>query len=163
MEIAVPKMNLDAPMDTTAIPVPVIEASSAVPALSWRSTTAGAMLVARLDGKDVAGISGPWDGSYALTWWTHPGRHQLELFDSQSAARYAVEAWARRVRTYAPHPVVAQMLESWDEEGREVTPGGLEDDAPAPPSVWRRWWARLAPSRVRRSEWSSLGDALNLC
>ncbi len=58
-------------------------------------------MVAYLDGKAVAGVSGPWPvNQYALTWWDRPvPARQLELFDSLAAAQRRVEDWAWRMRT----------------------------------------------------------------
>ena len=58
-------------------------------------------MVAYLDGKAVAGVSGPWPvNQYALTWWDRPmPARQLELFDSLASAQQRVEEWAWRMRT----------------------------------------------------------------
>src|SRR4051794_8182504 len=38
--------------------------------IDWRQRYEGVLMVAYLDGKAVAGISGPWPvNQYALTWW----------------------------------------------------------------------------------------------
>jgi len=69
--------------------------------IDWRQRYEGVLTVAYLDGKAVAGISGPWPvNQYALTWWDRPvPARQLELFDSLEAAQARVEEWAWRMRT----------------------------------------------------------------
>jgi hypothetical protein len=69
--------------------------------IDWRQRYEGVLMVAYLDGKAVAGISGPWPvEQYALTWWDRPvPARQLELFDSLEAAQQRVEEWAFRMRT----------------------------------------------------------------
>jgi hypothetical protein len=71
--------------------------------IDWRQRYEGVLMVAYLDGKAVAGISGPWPvNQYALTWWDRPvPARQLELFDSLAAAQRRVEEWAWRMRTIA--------------------------------------------------------------
>src|SRR3954464_8726620 len=61
--------------------------------IDWRQRYEGVLMVAYLDGKAVAGISGPWPvNQYALTWWDRPvPSRQLELFDSFEAAQQRVE------------------------------------------------------------------------
>ncbi|RYD15731.1 MAG: hypothetical protein EOP90_07230 [Lysobacteraceae bacterium] len=64
-------------------------------ALEWNTRYNGLVAIARLGGKAVAGISGPWDGKYALTWWERPlPARKLELFDTMDEARERVEEWA---------------------------------------------------------------------
>jgi hypothetical protein len=69
--------------------------------VDWRQRYEGVLMVAYLDGKAVAGISGPWPvNQFALTWWDRPvPSRQLELFDSFEAAQQRVEEWAWRMRT----------------------------------------------------------------
>jgi hypothetical protein len=69
--------------------------------VDWRQRYEGVLMVAYLDGKAVAGISGPWPvNQFALTWWDRPvPARQLELFDSLDAAQRRVEEWAWRMRT----------------------------------------------------------------
>jgi hypothetical protein len=69
--------------------------------IEWRQRYEGVLMVAYLDGKAVAGVSGPWPvNQYALTWWDRPmPARQLELFDSLAAAQRRVEEWAWRMRT----------------------------------------------------------------
>ena len=69
--------------------------------IEWRQRYDGVLMVAYLDGKAVAGVSGPWPvNQYALTWWDRPmPARQLELFDSLEAAKQRVEEWAWRMRT----------------------------------------------------------------
>lgn len=71
--------------------------------VTWRDQYAGVFAVATIGERRVAGISGPWSGKFALTWWDRPlPQRQLELFDSLEAAREAVEAWASRIQHGAP-------------------------------------------------------------
>jgi hypothetical protein len=69
--------------------------------IEWRQRYEGVLMVAYLDGKAVAGVSGPWPvNQFALTWWDRPmPARQLELFDSLAAAQQRVEEWAWRMRT----------------------------------------------------------------
>ncbi|MEO7062180.1 MAG: hypothetical protein ABI082_00200 [Dokdonella sp.] len=68
--------------------------------IHWRTRYDGLVTIAELGGKAVAGISGPWSGQYALTWWDRPlPTRSLELFDSLDAAKREVDGWARRMRT----------------------------------------------------------------
>ncbi len=68
--------------------------------VQWRSRYDGLVTIAELGGKAVAGISGPWSGQYALTWWDRPlPTRSLDLFDSLDDAKREVEGWARRMRT----------------------------------------------------------------
>jgi hypothetical protein len=66
--------------------------------IEWRSRYGGFLAIAYFEGKAVAGISGPWSGQYALTWWAAGAQPspRLDLYDSAEAARRDVEAWARR-------------------------------------------------------------------
>jgi hypothetical protein len=66
--------------------------------IEWNTRYNGLVAIARLGDKAVAGISGPWDGKYALTWWERPlPARKLELFDTMDAARLRVEDWAMRI------------------------------------------------------------------
>lgn len=66
--------------------------------LRWQSRYNGLSVVALLDGKAIAGISGPWSDKFALTWWDRPqAQRRLELFDSMQEAQSSVENWARRM------------------------------------------------------------------
>lgn len=69
--------------------------------IEWRQRYEGVLMVAYLDGRAVAGVSGPWPvNQFALTWWDRPmPARQLELFDSLAAAQRRVEDWAWRMRT----------------------------------------------------------------
>jgi hypothetical protein len=68
--------------------------------LQWRSRYDGLVSVAYIDGKAVAGISGPWSGKYALTWWERPmPARELELHDSLGSAQREVEEWALRMHS----------------------------------------------------------------
>jgi len=89
--------------------------------IDWRQRYEGVLVVAYLDGKAVAGISGPWPvNQYALTWWDRPvPARQLELFDSLEAAQRRVEEWAWRLRTIgvidrapANDPIVPDVAQS---------------------------------------------------
>ncbi len=78
--------------------------------LEWRSRYDGLVAIAQIGDKAVAGISGPWSGKYALTWWERPlPARQLELYDTLEAAKREVEDWADRMsHAHAlPHPVAA--------------------------------------------------------
>lgn len=66
------------------------------PMVTWRSRYNGFVAIAYLEDKAIAGISGPWSGKYALTWWDRP-LPALELFDSLEEATRKVESWALRV------------------------------------------------------------------
>lgn len=75
--------------------------SAADDLIEWQQRYEGVLVVAYLDGKAVAGISGPWPvEQYALTWWDRPvPARQLELFGSLAEAQKRVEEWAWRLRT----------------------------------------------------------------
>ncbi len=83
-------------------------AAATVPAASqrgvqWRTRYDGLVAIAYVGDKAVAGISGPWTGQFALTWWERPlPARQLELYDSLDDAKREVEAWALRMRTGFP-------------------------------------------------------------
>lgn len=66
--------------------------------LVWRTRYGGHVEQAYIGDKAVAGISGPWSGQFALTWWGRPQPRQLELYDSLEQAKHVVEAWALRMR-----------------------------------------------------------------
>ncbi|HVT32820.1 MAG TPA: hypothetical protein VHE32_09230 [Rhodanobacteraceae bacterium] len=115
--------------------------------IDWRQRYEGVLMVAYLDGKAVAGISGPWPvNQYALTWWDRPvPARQLELFDSFEAAQQRVEEWAFRMRTIgladrppANDPILSEAAVSSAPERQRGTPqeswlGRLRDAiAPAP-------------------------------
>lgn len=73
------------------------EARSLADVLRWRTRYDGIMTVAEFDDRVVAGISGPWSGKFALTWWGEAAeKRALTLFDSRRAAKRAVETWASR-------------------------------------------------------------------
>ena len=58
----------------------------------WQSRYEGCVAVAYVNGRAIAGISGPWSDKYALTCWERPTPGgQLELFDSLDDAKRAVE------------------------------------------------------------------------
>ena len=66
--------------------------------VTWRNRYDGVVAIAWIGDRQVAGISGPWSGKFALTWWDRPGPfRQLELFDTLDQAQAAVEAWALRM------------------------------------------------------------------
>lgn len=77
-------------------------------ALFWRNRYEGLLSIACFRGKEVAGISGPWSGKFALTWWDRPlPQRQLELFDSLDDAQRKVEAWAQRMHRGVTRSVIA--------------------------------------------------------
>ena len=79
--------------------------------VTWRDHYAGVFAVATIGERRVAGISGPWSGKFALTWWDRPlPQRQLELFDSLEEARRAVEAWASRIHHGAPVAMATPTL-----------------------------------------------------
>jgi hypothetical protein len=66
----------------------------------WQSRYEGCVAVAYINGRAIAGISGPWSDKYALTCWERPTPGgQLELFDSLDAAKRAVEHRAQLAGT----------------------------------------------------------------
>ncbi|MET0226506.1 MAG: hypothetical protein ABW187_08710 [Dokdonella sp.] len=74
--------------------------------LEWRTRYDGIVAVAHIGDKAVAGISGPWSGKYALTWWERPlPARQLELFDTLDDAKREVEEWATRMSSGLPASV----------------------------------------------------------
>ena len=82
----------------SAHPVPARKTSCIV----WQERYEGIAVVAYLSGKAIAGISGPWSGHYALTWWVPNPDAQLEIFETLEAAKEAVET---RCQTLAQEPV----------------------------------------------------------
>jgi hypothetical protein len=85
--------------------------------LEWRGRYEGLVSVAYVAGKAVAGISGPWSGKFALTWWERPlPARQLELFDSMRDAQREVEQWAQRMQvggySHAPKLSIAGQTSS---------------------------------------------------
>jgi len=71
--------------------------------LEWRTRYDGIVAVAHIGDKAVAGISGPWSGKFALTWWERPlPARQLELFDTLDEAKREVEEWATRMCSGLP-------------------------------------------------------------
>lgn len=85
--------------------------TSPSPALVWRSRYDGLVSVAQIGDKAVAGISGPWSGKFALTWWERPlPQRQLELFDSMAEAKREVEHWARRMHVGGYSAAPAQRV-----------------------------------------------------
>ncbi|MEO7325679.1 MAG: hypothetical protein ABIW82_12695 [Dokdonella sp.] len=77
----------------------VATANLANHSIEWRSRYDGLVSTAHVEGKAVAGISGPWSGKFALTWWERPlPARQLELYDSMDEAKREVEIWAQRMR-----------------------------------------------------------------
>jgi hypothetical protein len=102
---------------TNEIPAPY-ERAEAEPSrrdLEWRTRYDGIVAVAHIGDKAVAGISGPWSGKFALTWWERPlPARQLELFDTLEDAKQEVEAWATRMRSGLPAtvPAIKTIVES---------------------------------------------------
>jgi hypothetical protein len=125
--------------------------------LEWRGRYEGLVSVAYIDGKAVAGISGPWSGKFALTWWERPlPARQLELFDSMRDAQREVEQWAQRMRVggYSAH-----APESSPTDGTAPVISfpnriaGAEVDAPKPtPSLFDRMRTLLPPFSRARSQ-----------
>ena len=77
---------------------PAMVAPASGRALQWRTRYDGLVTVAYIGSKAVAGISGPWSGKYALTWWERPmPARELELHDSLGSAQREVEEWALRM------------------------------------------------------------------
>ena len=65
--------------------------------LVWHTRYDGLVHIARVGDRQVAGVSGPWSGRFALTWWHQPpALRQLQLFETRHAARCEVETWVRR-------------------------------------------------------------------
>lgn len=97
---------MDACTPLCAVPLPAPDGPATNPPpgqLLWRRRYDGIAMVAWLDGQAIAGISGPWDGKFALTWWARPlPARILELHDTRSAAMAAVEGWAGRLQERAP-------------------------------------------------------------
>lgn len=118
-------------------------------AVEWRARYAGLVSIAELDGKAVAGISGPWDGKYALTWWDRPlPSRQLELYGSMQEARLIVEAWAARMR--AGVAVSPPSATTADVNMNAMVPRILADArAPLPPSTCTRLGRLMALLPVR--------------
>lgn len=103
----------------------------------WQERYEGIAVVAYQGGKAVAGISGPWSGKYALTWWDPMPGGQLEIFDTLTEARESVE---RRMHAYA--------------SGRAAEVFAVTDGSPAPDrhDSWFSLLLRaLVPNRRRTS------------
>ena len=89
------------------------EPSASPCTLEWGSRYGGLVTIALLDGKAVAGISGPWSGKFALTWWERPlPARQLELFDTLEDAKHEVEAWATRMHNGLPAAAPAPAIKT---------------------------------------------------
>jgi hypothetical protein len=91
----------------------------------WRTRYGGLVAIACIDDKAVAGISGPWDGKFALTWWDRPmPARQLELYDSLDEAKYEVEDWALRLRSgHAVAPPRGTSAETFAADRVTTLPG----------------------------------------
>lgn len=99
-----PSGNVDTPCDT----------------LQWRSRYDGLVAIAHIGDKAVAGISGPWSGQFALTWWERPlPARQLELYGSLDAAKREVEDWAQRMRGGAFPIAAADAASAGDQRGTQ--------------------------------------------
>jgi hypothetical protein len=87
-------------------------------ALQWRTLYDGLVTVAYIGSKAVAGISGPWSGKYALTWWERPmPARELELHDSLGSAQREVEEWALRTGDDYILPLPAQAAHATPRAG----------------------------------------------
>ncbi|HEY0178631.1 MAG TPA: hypothetical protein VGC30_03235 [Dokdonella sp.] len=74
--------------------------------VEWRTRYAGVVAIAHVGGRAIAGISGPWSGRFALTWWERPlPARQLLLFDTLDEAKREVESWALRMRVGRAGPL----------------------------------------------------------
>jgi hypothetical protein len=122
--------------------------------IEWRNRYDGLVCIAQIGDKAVAGISGPWSGKFALTWWERPlPARQLELFDSMDEAKHEVEQWAQRMRTggysiapvdVAPRPHLHGVPRGTPEQTRADMPGGLFERM-------RSVFPHFARSKVRSS------------
>jgi len=124
--------------------------------IEWQQRYEGVLVVAYLDGKAVAGISGPWPGNqYALTWWDRPvPARQLELFSSLAEAQKRVEEWAWRLRT-------AGLIDRIPAANDPIEPDAVAPEAP--PASWLSRIGRLfgndkpvAPRRLSRADVDNL-------
>lgn len=112
--------------------------------VEWEERYAGVVAIAYIDGRRVAGISGPWSGKYALTWWDRPiPARQLELYDSLEEARAEIEAWALRMQSGLASPTPVVQL-------RGTGPAAAETPAPAPGLLTRLSRLLQAPRWRRR-------------
>ena len=118
--------------------------------LKWRSRYDGLVMIAQIGGKAVAGISGPWSGKFALTWWDRPlPARQLELYESMDAAQQEVEMWAERMRTGGFSITAAEPL-----AGASLRSIPTRSPAPRHEHFFDRMRAllpRFARSRTRRA------------
>ncbi|MEP7042922.1 MAG: hypothetical protein ABI843_07655 [Dokdonella sp.] len=88
------------------VPYERAEADSSRHELEWRTRYDGIVAIAHIGDKAVAGVSGPWSGKFALTWWERPlPARQLELFDTLEEAKREVEDWALRMRSGYPSSI----------------------------------------------------------
>ena len=113
-----------------------LRASAGTPAddlIEWRQRYEGVLVVAYLDGKAVAGISGPWPvNQFALTWWDRPvPARQLELFGSLAEAQKRVEEWAWRLRT-------AGLIDRIPAANDPIEPDAVAEESPQ-----ASWLSRL--------------------
>lgn len=118
--------------------------------VAWDVRYDGVVAVAQVDGKSVAGISGPWSDKYALTWWERPlPQRQLELFDSLDEAKLEVERWAQRLREGIPNvepaPTPSSLAVTQPPSADLI--GRLRD---AVGRAWRPRPVRLRTQRPRR-------------
>ncbi len=70
----------------------ILNAPQSARTVLWQERYDGLAVTAYVAGQAVAGISGPWDGRFALTRWDRPiSLRRLELFLSLDEAKRAVE------------------------------------------------------------------------
>jgi hypothetical protein len=128
--------------------------------LEWRGRYDGLVSVAYVAGKAVAGISGPWSGKFALTWWERPlPARQLELFDSMRDAQREVEQWAQRMRdggySHGPQLSVAGQVTSISSPARNEQAIGKRDVPQPSASLFDRMRTLLPGFARARSEAAS--------
>jgi hypothetical protein len=129
--------------------------------IQWHSRYDGLVTIAQLGDKAVAGISGPWSGQYALTWWDRPlSTRHLELFDSLDDAKREVEEWARRMRT-GNYSLAASSLQPGATPTRVQAPTPVPAQAPtcthaSQPDLLARMRALLPSLRMQKPNAASL-------
>jgi hypothetical protein len=97
----------------------------------WQSRYEGCVAVAYVNGRAVAGISGPWSDKYALTCWERPAPGgQLELFDSLDAAKRAVEQRAQLTGTSRLITLIETLRRNSAMVARALLPHRKNQDRP---------------------------------